>query len=348
MNPGKRYRVLHTTSYRYGAPVALSRQLLHLTPRDLATQRLLEHRLKVEPEPDESSSAHDYFGNAITHLVLSAAHQSLSLAAASTVEVWPRNSAALIAGSPAWEQVAAGLRDPLAHTWPGPAAETNLEPARYLFDSPHVECSADLLNYAAPSFIAKRPLLEAVLDLNHRVHEDFEFDPIATVISTPLAEVLVKRRGVCQDFAHLMIGCLRTVGLSARYVSGYLLTTPPPGHARLVGADASHAWVSVYCPNAGWVDCDPTNDRLVDDEHITLGWGRDFSDVTPTRGVILGGGEQELAVHVTVSGIDEPDYAAPASNPPAPALGVGQTMSQSMGQDLSQSMAQGNPVQPDS
>jgi len=317
----KRYRVLHTTSYRYSAPVALSRQLLHLSPREFATQRVLQHHLRIDPQPDEQSASHDYFGNAIAQIVLSSAHQSLSLEAASVVEVLPRPRMEELGAAPPWEEVAAQLH---AHS-----SGVYAEPAHFLFDSPHVECSAELQRYAAPSFAPRRDLLEAVQDLNHRIHEDFEFDPIATVISTPLAEVLEERRGVCQDFAHLMIGCLRTLGLAARYVSGYLLTTPPPGHARLIGADASHAWVSLYlpgAPNGGWIDFDPTNDLLVDDEHITLGWGRDFSDVTPTRGVILGGGEQELAVHVTVSGSDEPD---PLEGSVVPQLSQSQSQSQS-------------------
>jgi len=321
MSEPRRYRVLHTTGYRYSAPVALSRQLLHLTPREFEVQRVLEHELSIDPLPEETATSRDYFGNSITHIVLSTAHQSLSLAARSIVEVMPRNSAAQVAGSPPWEESAAMLR--------GVAGGANLEPARFMFDSPHVESSAELLRYAEPSFTSQRPLLDAVLDLNHRIHEDFEFDPIATVISTPLAEVLEQRRGVCQDFAHLMIGCLRTLGLSARYVSGYLLTMPPPGHARLVGADASHAWISVYSQNAGWIDFDPTNDRLVDDEHITLGWGRDFSDVTPTRGVILGGGEQDLTVHVTVSSTDEVDVAAAVPIAGVPVQSQSQSQSQS-------------------
>jgi transglutaminase-like putative cysteine protease len=304
----RRYRVLHTTGYRYAMPVALSRQMLHLTPRELPTQRVLEHHITVDPAPEESASAHDYFGNATSYIVLSSAHRSMSLAAASTVELLPRDAAARIAASMPWEQACEWLR--------APGSAANLEPARFLFDSPHVICAADLRRYAEPSFTAGRPLLEAALDLNHRIHEDFEFDPIATVISTPLSEVLQERRGVCQDFAHLMIGCLRTLGLAARYVSGYLLTHPPPGHAPLIGADASHAWVSVFCPSNGWTDYDPTNDRLVDDEHITLGWGRDFSDVTPTRGVILGGGEQDLMVHVTVTEISGESGAAAAADGP--------------------------------
>jgi transglutaminase-like putative cysteine protease len=177
-----------------------------------------------------------------------------------------------------------------------------LEPIQFMFESPHVELLRDLAAYAEPSFTRGRNVLHAVLDLTRRVHADFAFDPKATSVSTPLREVLAKRRGVCQDFAHLMTGCLRMRGIPARYVSGYIRTTPPPGKPRLVGADASHAWVSVYCgEDLGWVDADPTNNMLVGDGHVTLAWGRDFSDVTPMRGVILGGGEQELEVRVTVT-----------------------------------------------
>ena len=288
----RRYHVLHTTGYRYAMPVALSRQLLHLTPRELPTQRVLEHHITVDPAPEESASAHDYFGNATSYIVLSSAHRSMSLAAASTVELLPRDAAARVAGSMPWEQALGWLR--------APGSAANLEPARFLFDSPHVICAADLRRYAEPSFTPGRPLLEAALDLNHRIHEDFEFDPVATVISTPLSEVLQERRGVCQDFAHLMIGCLRTLGLAARYVSGYLLTHPPPGHAPLIGADASHAWVSVYCPPLGWLDFDPTNDSLVGEDHVTVAWGRDFGDVSPLHGMIVGGGRHKLEVEVRV------------------------------------------------
>jgi transglutaminase-like putative cysteine protease len=180
-----------------------------------------------------------------------------------------------------------------------------LEPAQFLYESPHVELFRDLAAYAEPSFAKGRDMLGAASDLARRIHADFTFDPKATSVSTPLREVLAKRRGVCQDYAHFMAGCLRMLGLPARYVSGYILTAPPPGKPRLVGADASHAWVSVWCGEAGganaWVDVDPTNNMLVGEQHVTLAWGRDFSDVTPMRGVILGGGEQELEVRVTVT-----------------------------------------------
>jgi transglutaminase-like putative cysteine protease len=288
-----RLHVLHETTYTYESPVALSQQLLHLTPRVLEWQTLDEHRVTVEPAPGEMASGEDYFGNPVSHLLLAAPHSSLTVRAASCLTT--RERAGRLAGERGapWEEVRERLR--------GLGGEPLLEPAQFLYESPHVESFRELAAYAAPCFTKGRGVLEAALELARRIHADFAFDPRATSIATPLREVLKQRRGVCQDFAHLMTGCLRTLGLAARYVSGYILTTPPPGRPRLIGADASHAWVSVYCPLTGWVDMDPTNDCLVDDEHVTLAWGRDFSDVTPMRGVILGGGEQTLSVRVTVS-----------------------------------------------
>jgi len=288
-----RYQVIHETVYSYESPVVLSQQLLHLTPRPLPFQAREAHHIAVEPAPGETTAREDYFGNPVTQIVLAAPHSSLAVRAESRVTVRSRaQEQELRARGAAWES----LRDRLR------AADSGalLEPAQFLFESPHVECFRDLALYAAPSFAAGRDLTEALLELTRRIHADFRFDPKATSVSTPLREVLAKRRGVCQDFAHFMIGCLRTLGLAARYVSGYIVTTPPPGRPRLVGADASHAWVSAWT-GTGWLDLDPTNDCVVDDEHITLAWGRDFSDVTPMRGVILGGGEQELEVRVTVT-----------------------------------------------
>jgi len=297
-----RYDVVHETVYRYESPVVFSQQLLHLTPRPLPFQARDAHRIAIEPAPGERSERVDYFGNPVTLLMLAAPHASLTVRAESRVTVEPRGQErALHARVRPWEALRERLRG-------GGAAL--LEPAQFLFESPHVECFRDLALYAGPSFAAGRRLPEALLDLMRRMHADFTFDPKASSVSTPLREVLARRRGVCQDFAHFMIGCLRTLGLAARYVSGYILTAPPPGKPRLVGADASHAWVSVYCGDAGgdaggvagsWLDLDPTNNCLVDDEHVTLAWGRDFSDVTPMRGVILGGGEQTLEVRVTVA-----------------------------------------------
>lgn len=288
--------VVHETRYAYTSPVLFSQQLLHLTPRALLRQECLAHRIAIDPQPAERSSAEDYFGNPVARVLFTAPHRALTVRAESEVRVRPRGADPLAGTAAPWEAV----RDRLRSLQPPPL----LEPAEFVFESPHVELFAELAEYAAPSFAPGRPLLEGAADLMHRIHADHDFDPTATGVATPLRQVLGQRRGVCQDFAHLMIGALRALGLPARYASGYILTTPPPGHARLVGADASHAWVSVYEPAAGWVDFDPTNDCLVDDEHVTLGWGRDFGDVTPMRGVILGGGEQTLSVHVTVAPLD--------------------------------------------
>jgi transglutaminase-like putative cysteine protease len=298
-----KYHVLHETEYRYESPVVLSQQLLHLTPRVLEFQALGEHRVSILPAPGETSSRHDYFGNPVTQIMLAVPHETLAVRAESTITVAPRSYPGAVGG---WEAQRERLRTG------GDSAL--LEALQFLYESPHVECFRDLAAYAAPSYAPGRDALDAARDLTRRIHAEFVFDPKATSLSTPLREVLARRRGVCQDFAHFMIGCLRTLGLPARYVSGYILTAPPPGKARLVGADASHAWVSVWCgaegKNAGWVDLDPTNDVVVGDEHITLAWGRDFSDVTPMRGVILGGGEQELEVRVTVTPQQDPGKGA--------------------------------------
>jgi transglutaminase-like putative cysteine protease len=292
-----KYDVVHETRYTYENPVVLSQQLLHLTPRVVDNQLLEEHRIDVQPVPVETGTRDDYFGNPVMQLMLTAPHPTLSVQARSRVEVLPRPRPA---ATEPWEAV----RDRLRRV--GDAGGTALlEPLQFLYESPHIEFFRDLAAYAEKSFTPARDALEAALDLTHRIHADFTFDQKATVVSTPLRDVLAKRRGVCQDFAHFMAGCLRMMGLPARYVSGYILTSPPPGKPRLIGADASHAWVSVWTGgtdgSSGWIDLDPTNDMLVDDEHITLGWARDFGDVTPMRGVILGGGDQELEVRVTVT-----------------------------------------------
>ena len=284
-----KYNVLHETLYSYESPVVLSQQLLHLTPRVLDFQTLVQHRIAIEPTPAETHTRDDYFGNPVTQILLAAPHGRLSVSAESQVDVTPR---AMPEGGDAWEEVRDALRR---------GGGTLLEPIQFMFESPHVELLRDLAAYAESSFPPGRNALAAALDLTRRIHADFTFDPKATSVSTPLREVLAKRRGVCQDFAHFMIGCLRASGIPARYMSGYIRWTPPPGQPRLVGADASHAWVSVYCGAATWVDLDPTNNVVVGDGHVTLAWGRDFSDVTPMRGVILGGGEQDLEVRVTVT-----------------------------------------------
>lgn len=288
-----RYRVVHETRYTYSSPVTLSQQYLHLTPRSFPCQQTESHLIWLDPVVNDGKDGVDYFGNLTRHVALTVPHDSLLVHAESTVSLRARYTLAQIAGTLPWECV----RDMMGKE----KSPATLEACRYLYASPHVASFPELEAYARASYTPGRPQLDAALDLTYRIFDDFEFDAKATDISTPLDQVLRGRRGVCQDFAQLMIGCLRSIGLPARYVSGYILTHPPAGKPRLVGADASHAWVSVFCPALGWVDFDPTNRCLVQHEHITLGWGRDFSDVTPLRGIVLGGGKQELDVQVTVT-----------------------------------------------
>jgi len=293
-----RYRVVHETRYHYQSTVSLSQQYLHLTPRSFAFQDTESHLIWLDPTFNDSKDGTDYFGNCIRHVSIAVPHDSLLVHAESTVALRERPGLAQIAGTLPWESV----RDMMGKEKSAPT----LEACRYLYASPHVTLFPELAAYARRSYTPARAQLDAALDLTRRIFDEFEFDDKATDIATPLEQVLRGRRGVCQDFAHLMIGCLRSIGLPARYMSGYILTHPPPGKPRLVGADASHAWVSVYCPELGWVDFDPTNRCLVQHEHITLGWGRDFSDVTPMRGIVLGGGMQTLAVEVTVTPLPLP------------------------------------------
>lgn len=294
--PRWRYRVVHETSYRYQSSVTLSHQLLHLTPRQTAFQTTEAHQITVDVPLDEFADNLDYFGNPTRRFVTTQAHRKLLVRAESTLVLGTRPQLGQLKATPPWESLRDSLqlvqqsRSPILH-----------EACRYLYESPHVRWNSALERFASASFLPRRPLLEAAFDLTRRIFTEFEFDNSATTISTPLEKVFEVRKGVCQDFAQLMIGCLRSLGLPARYVSGYLLTHPPAGQARMIGADASHAWVSVYCPVLGWTDFDPTNGCLVQKEHMSLGWGRDFSDVTPMRGVVLGGGEQQLQVSVTVT-----------------------------------------------
>jgi len=285
------YQVQHTTTYTYPGTVSVCHNEVYLRPRDSAQQRCTAHEFVVLPEPAVCSQHVDFFGNVVTFFAVQEPHRTLTVTARSTVEVTPRQGL-LADHTPAWETV----RDTLRHDRSAAA----LEAYQYLFDSPHVTCSARLRHYAAASFRPGQPFLAAVLDLARRIHTDFTYDPQATLVSTPLHDVLQARRGVCQDFAQVQIGCLRSLGLAARYVSGYLVTHPLPDSPRLVGADASHAWVSVYCPGYGWLDVDPTNNVLLSEWHITVALGRDYSDVSPIKGVCLGGGQHTMQVAVDV------------------------------------------------
>jgi transglutaminase-like putative cysteine protease len=232
----------------------------------------------------------DWFGNLSTYFAVQQPHQSLTVTATSEVEVSPLGSLLDSAFPTTWDAARDQLRT---------GADPDLLDARpYVLESPFVAVNADLLDYALPSFESGRSLLEGVQDLMGRIFEDFTYDPHFSTIATPLEDVLAHRKGVCQDFAHLAIGCLRAQGLAARYVSGYIETLPPPGKEKLVGADASHAWFSVYVPYQGWVDFDPTNNQIPMTQHVTTAWGRDYGDVTPLKGVIFGGGKHGLKVSV--------------------------------------------------
>ena len=286
-----RYTVEHETRYAYRVPVAQSWQLAHLTPARLPWQKVLSHQLAIEPPPDERHERHDSFGNGVTHFGVHGPHPLLFVRMSCEVEVSDRPDPS---SRPAltWEAVREALLDE--------PAQDGLRPARMAEPSTLVPWSDLAHGYAAPIFAAGRDWLDAVTDLMRRIHRDFEFDAEATTVTTSVDEVLGERRGVCQDFAHVMLACLRSHGLPARYVSGYLLTQPPPGRPRLLGADASHAWVAAYSPRHGWVELDPTNDQLADRRYITLATGADFADVVPLRGVILGGRGQSMKVAVSV------------------------------------------------
>ncbi|WP_426206599.1 transglutaminase family protein [Pseudomonas sp. TWP3-1] len=288
------YQILHDTCYHYDSPVSLAQQLAHLWPRECAWQRCTEQQLLISPQPSARRDELDVFGNPLTRLAFERPHDELQVNARLTVEVLARPTLDFSL-SPAWELT----RNALTYS-SQPLSADVLEACRYRFQSPYVHLKRSFVEFSESCFPAGRPLMLGVQALMQKIFREFTFDAEATQVATPLVEVLERRRGVCQDFAHLMLACVRSRGLAARYVSGYLLTQPPPGQPRLIGADASHAWVSVYCPVLGWVDFDPTNNVQPALEHITLAWGRDFSDVSPLRGVILGGGSHDPEVRVTV------------------------------------------------
>lgn len=291
-----RYHVVHLTEYRYDAPVHSARHILHLAPRPCVWQQILAHTLQVEPAGAAAQEGVDAFGNRLTRLELSVPHERFSVVSDMTIDVGPRPWAERLADSPTWEAVSEQLEYAAQSL-----SSDELDAQRMRFQSPGVRVKRELEAYARPSFSVGRSLVEAAGDLMQRIHREFRYDPGVTEVGTSVLEVLENKHGVCQDFAHLMVGCLRSLGLAARYVSGYLRTDPPVGQPRLLGADASHAWLAVFIPDLGWVEFDPTNNCLADERHLVLAWGRDFGDVSPVRGVIQGGGEHTLKVGVTVT-----------------------------------------------
>ena len=288
------YRITHRTTYRYESVVSASYGEMHLLPRDLPHQRCVSSEVRIEPRPDDYRERRDFFGNRAGFFSVLTPHADLTVTTTSMVEVQPRPSPLAMSTTEPWDRVGERLRT-------GRGAEV-ADAAQFVLSSPLVEIDGEVAEYARPSFAPGRPILAAVEDLSRRIHGEFAYTPGATSVNTTLAEVLTARRGVCQDFAHLAIGCLRSVGLAARYVSGYLENVPPDGRSRLVGADMSHAWLSVFVPEVGWVDIDPTNDQFVDTRHVTIGWGRDYGDVPPLKGVIFTEGRTNtLEVSVDVA-----------------------------------------------
>jgi transglutaminase-like putative cysteine protease len=289
MTLGMLYKISHRTTYRYGSAVSVGNHVACLKPRSYQENTLVQNKLRISPAPVTLTERTDYFGNVLWFFTVQEPHQELVVESQSEVlrtSAPPVNSGAFLP----WEESTLPLVED--HTPQG------LDAYQYQFESPRIRIHADFASYARQSFTPGRPMLEALLELTSRIHQDFRFDSRVTTVRTTTEEVFKKRGGVCQDFAHVQIACLRSIHLAARYVSGYLRTYPPPGKPRAIGADASHAWVSAYCRGAGWLDMDPTNDVAPTDGHVTVAWGRDYGDVSPLRGLILGGGSHKLHVEV--------------------------------------------------
>jgi transglutaminase-like putative cysteine protease len=290
------YRIHHETRYRYGEPTTVSYNEVRLCPQNTGNQKLLCKNITVDPRPAEINKRSDYFGNLVWFVAIDRPHKEMRVAVDSHLKLTPRARPEKLSNSPAWEAARARVQHP--------REGAEIAAVEYLLDSPLVSASEALADYARPSFTPQRPLMRAINDLMARIYADFQFTPGFTNTATPLSEVIKHRKGVCQDFAQLAIGCLRSMGLPARYVSGYIETLPPPGKPKLQGVDASHAWFSAYIPTYGWLDFDPTNNQIPTDQHIVVGHGRDFSDVSPIKGVIFSAGRHELEVSVDVDRVE--------------------------------------------
>jgi transglutaminase-like putative cysteine protease len=289
------YKIVHRTTYRYKYPVSVGSHVACLKPRSLPRHRLAQSELQIVPSPATMTERVDYFGNHQYFFTIEEPHDELIVEARSRVVMEETPLDPRLSSAP-WEDVVRSLPEDLS-----PEA---LEAYQFRFESPRIRLRPEFARYAQQSFTPGRPMVEGLLDLTSRIHHDFRFDSKVTTVRTPIEEVFRKKRGVCQDFAHIQIACLRSINLPARYVSGYLRTYPPPGQPRMVGADASHAWVSAYCPGIGWLDVDPTNDVVPSTGHVTIAWGRDFGDVSPLHGLILGGGAHTLKVGVDLEAVE--------------------------------------------
>ncbi len=291
-----RYSITHTTQYRYREAVPLCHNEAHLLPRSLATQRCVDAWLQISPKPQVYHERKDFFGNRVVYFSIEEPHTLLQATAQSEVELSPLPPPQL-EDTPRWEDVRTHVRQEINRG--------SLEARQFLLASSLIDTHEAFAQYADLSFTPDRPFLSAVQDLMRRIFTEFTYDAECTTVATPVHEVFAHKRGVCQDFAHFAIACLRSLGFAARYVSGYLETRPSEGQTQLVGAAASHAWVSVYCPELGWVDFDPTNNLMPSGQHIVAAWGRDYGDVAPLKGTIVGGMQHELQVSVAVARIEE-------------------------------------------
>jgi transglutaminase-like putative cysteine protease len=295
------FEVRHRTHYCYATTVAQSQHRVHMTPRAAAHQTTFRHNLMVEPAPAMRHEGVDNFGNPFVVLEVEVPHKELVLLARSAIETRAPD-AADFAATTAWDRFDEALG--------GGADGLDLDVIQYRCSTRITGATFGIADYASASFGQGRPVLDGAMDLTRRIYADFQFDPGATDVSTPVEQVFAQRRGVCQDFAHLALAGLRALRVPARYVSGYILTHPPPGQPKLSGADASHAWISVWSPETGWRDFDPTNGIEVGEEHITIAYGRDYNDVSPISGVLIGGGEHVVTVGVDVVAL----AAAPTAN----------------------------------
>jgi transglutaminase-like putative cysteine protease len=287
------YKIVHTTIYTYHEPVSLCQNIARLVPRSSDKQVCKKSVITIHPQPDVLNEYEDFFGNKLLYFAIQQFHNQLTVTAISEMEK-KYNADTGPGNQPTWEEVKKLLSSETA----------DLSIRQYIPETSMTAASAEISDYALQSYTAGRSVYEASLDLMQRIYKDFSFKPGFTTIATPLSVVLKERKGVCQDFAHLAIACVRAMGLPARYVSGYLETLPPPGKEKLTGVDASHAWFSVYVPEMGWIDFDPTNNQIPDGQHITVGWGRDYADIAPLKGVIINSGPHKLSVSVDVRRIE--------------------------------------------
>ena len=287
-----KYRIVHNTKYVYSEPASLCQNEARLTPRTFYKQHCLNSSLDIDPKPVSIHQRTDFFGNTVHYFAIDSPHNHLTINVTSEVELKDSVFVRPMSDTMSWEEAVRHIKND--HSFDA------LEPRSFVMDSPLIAATPELYYYSKDSFTFGRPLVEAVNELTSRIFQDFTYSPSYTTIATPLSHVLQHRRGVCQDFAHIAIGCIRAMELAGRYVSGYIETVAPPGTEKLVGTDASHAWFSVYVPHFGWLDFDPTNNQIPEHRHITVAWGRDYSDVPPIKGVFFGGGTHELIVSVDV------------------------------------------------